>query len=97
MSPYGSLPPVAQSGIRWQGARTGAVSEAFWRASPRAVLRSSVQHRRCSLPYHFEPIMGDIGKPIRETERPAPVRVPEPEREPPPPPREPEPVEAQRA
>jgi hypothetical protein len=56
-----------------------------------------LQHRRCSLPYHFEPIMGDIGKPIRETERPAPVRVPEPEREPPPPPREPEPVEAQRA
>ncbi len=54
-----------------------------------------------SLPYHFEPVMGDIGKPIRETERPAPVRAPEPEpepiREPPPPEREPEPVEAQRA
>ena len=56
-----------------------------------------------TLPYHFEPIMGDIGKPIRETERPAPVRTPEPEpepepqREPPPPQREPEPVEAQRA
>ncbi len=51
------------------------------------------------MPYHFEPIMGDIGKPIRETDRPAPVRVPEPEpdREPPPPPREPEPVEPQRA
>jgi hypothetical protein len=29
--------------------------------------------------------MGDIGKPLRETERPAPVRapVPEPQREPP--------------
>ena len=41
--------------------------------------------------------MGDIGKPIRETERPAPVRVPVPEREPrraPPPVREPEPVKA---
>lgn len=47
--------------------------------------------------------MGDIGKPVRETERPAPVRlpVPEPEREPAhepaPPEREPEPVEARRA
>ncbi len=57
-----------------------------------------------ALPYHFEPIMGDIGKPIRETDRPGPVRAPEPEPEPPPPPREPappprepEPVEAQRA
>jgi hypothetical protein len=53
------------------------------------------------LPYHFRTVMGDIGKPIRETERPAPVRVPvpepEPEREAPPPQREPEPVEAQRA
>jgi len=60
------------------------------------------------LPYHLKPIMGDIGKPIRETERPAPVRAPEPEPEPerepppperqaPPPEREPEPVEAQRA
>lgn len=29
--------------------------------------------------------MGDIGKPIRETERPAPVRIPLPEREPAPP------------
>jgi len=40
--------------------------------------------------------MGDIGKPIRETERPAPVRVvPEPEpRRAPPPVREPEPVKA---
>lgn len=30
--------------------------------------------------------MGDIGKPVRETERPAPVRAPppEPKREPPP-------------
>jgi hypothetical protein len=30
--------------------------------------------------------MGDIGKPVRETERPAPVRAPppEPRREPPP-------------
>jgi hypothetical protein len=35
--------------------------------------------------------MGDIGKPVRETERPAPVRAPppEPRREP-----EPEPVKA---
>jgi hypothetical protein len=35
--------------------------------------------------------MGDIGKPLRETERPAPVRAPppEPRREPPP-----EPVKA---
>ncbi len=43
--------------------------------------------------------MGDIGKPIRETERPAPVRtpVPEPKREPAPPQREPEPVKARRA
>jgi hypothetical protein len=48
-------------------------------------------------------LMGDIGKPIRETERPAPVRrpapepQPEPQREPPAPPqREPEPVGAQR-
>ena len=45
--------------------------------------------------------MGDIGKPIRETERPAPVRTPVPEREPqretPPPPRVPEPVGPQRA
>jgi hypothetical protein len=44
--------------------------------------------------------MGDIGKPIRETERPAPVRIPAPEREPEPehaparPPREPDPVTA---
>jgi hypothetical protein len=38
--------------------------------------------------------MGDIGKPIRETERPAPVRVPVPEREPAPqqPQRPPEPA-----
>ena len=53
-----------------------------------------------SLSYHFNR-MGDIGKPIRETERPAPVRVPvpepEPQREAPPPQREPEPVQAQRA
>ena len=59
------------------------------------------QHRRCPLAYHFELIMGDIGKPIRETDRPAPVRTPapepEPEREPPPPDREPEPVETQGA
>jgi len=45
--------------------------------------------------------MGDIGKPIRETERSAPVRTPvpepEPERDAPPPQRELEPVEAQRA
>jgi hypothetical protein len=41
--------------------------------------------------------MGDIGKPIRETDRPEPVRVPVPEPAPPPPePKpapEPEPVE----
>lgn len=58
------------------------------------------QRLGASLPYYFEFIMGDIGKPIRETERPAPVPAPEPEPEPdrePPPPREPEPVEAQRA
>lgn len=48
-------------------------------------------------------VMGDIGKPIRETERPAPVRTPapdfepEPQPTPPPPQPEPEPVEAQRA
>jgi hypothetical protein len=34
--------------------------------------------------------MGDIGKPIRETERPAPVPAPAPRREPAPP--EPQPV-----
>jgi hypothetical protein len=42
--------------------------------------------------------MGDIGKPVRETERPAPVRAPppEPRREPPPEPvrAPPEPVRA---
>ena len=64
----------------------------------------------CSAAVPFWTTMGDIGKPIRETERPAPVRAPEPEpeperereppppeREPPPPKREPERVEAQRA
>ncbi len=60
-----------------------------------------MQRRRCSAGVPFVAIMADIGKPIRETDRPAPVRVPEPEpepaREPPPPPREPEPVESQRA
>jgi hypothetical protein len=35
--------------------------------------------------------MGDIGKPLRETERPAPVRAPPPEPRPAPPP---EPVKA---
>jgi hypothetical protein len=35
--------------------------------------------------------MGDIGKPLRETERPAPVRAPPPEPRPEPPP---EPVKA---
>ena len=40
------------------------------------------------LTYHFAAVMGDIGKPIRETERPAPVRAPAPpEREPAPEPR----------
>jgi len=43
--------------------------------------------------------MGDIGKPIRETERPAPVRTPVPEREPAPTPtpRDPAPVKSVRA
>jgi len=40
--------------------------------------------------------MGDIGKPIRETERPAPVRIPMPEPEPEPQ-REAEPVRARPA
>jgi len=46
--------------------------------------------------------MGDIGKPLRETERPAPVRPVVPDAEPhpqpaaPPPQREPEPVKARR-
>ncbi len=84
----------------------GRVKRSFWGGHRRGRFYA----HRCSIagapvPYHFEPIMGDIGKPIRETDRPAPVRVPEPEpepdrepdREPPPPPREPEPVEAQRA
>jgi len=41
--------------------------------------------------------MADIGKPIRETERPAPVPHPAPERAPaaPPPQRKPEPVRTQ--
>jgi len=42
--------------------------------------------------------MGDIGKPIRETERPEPIRTPmpepEPQRTPAKPPRQPEPVKA---
>ena len=41
--------------------------------------------------------MGDIGKPIRETERPRPVRVPAPEPAPPPPEREPAPPEREPA
>ena len=53
-----------------------------------------------ALTYHFGG-MGDIGKPVRETERPAPVRTPAPEPLPEPvpaapPEREAEPVEALR-
>ncbi len=54
-------------------------------------------------PSTISSVMGDIGKPVRETERPAPVRTPapdfepDPERTPPPPKPEPDPVEAQRA
>ncbi len=42
----------------------------------------------------MQTLMGDIGKPIRETERPAPAPVRVPEREPatPTPPSKPEPV-----
>lgn len=90
----------------------GRVKRSFWGGHRRGRFYAHRwQHRRCSGAVPFRPIMGDIGKPIRETDRPAPVRVPEPEpepepdrepepepdREPPPPPREPEPVEAQRA
>jgi hypothetical protein len=48
---------------------------------------------RSPLAYHCA-LMADIGKPIRETERPAPVPLPVPERAPvtPPPQRKPEPV-----
>ena len=80
----------------------GRVKRSFWGGHRRGRFYAYLwQRRRCSGAVPFRVHMADIGKPIRETDRPAPVRVPAPEpepaREPPPPPREPEPVEAQRA